>query len=230
MASSGTKEVHYIVGYGSLMSEESRAATGITGLGWPVKIDGYRVGWSNVYSATTYLGAERCEGKSSNAVIFKLASDEIKRFDTREGRKYERKLVDLGQISCWWKDQKMNPSKQTNSCPEFLTNPTDGKETQVPVWIYCMRQWQNRRKESFVLQSYVDVVVSGALAYGEEFAKCWIQNCEQWKGDMLEDRVVPMYPRALSKLPSDLAKSIDELLPSEYSECRSKVDVSKDDG
>ncbi|WOD08990.1 hypothetical protein [Marinomonas sp. GJ51-6] len=37
---------HFILGYGSLISSESRAKTGETGQVWPVKLHGFERHWS----------------------------------------------------------------------------------------------------------------------------------------------------------------------------------------
>src|SRR4051812_45055188 len=64
----------YIVGYGSLMQDESRQRTSPhSGPAHPIEIEGYRRGWfargQTVGFSTTYLGAVRDGGSHLNAVI-----------------------------------------------------------------------------------------------------------------------------------------------------------------
>jgi len=94
------------------------------------------------------------------------------------------------------------------------------EETDHHVWIYMMKSWQRRSSSSPVLQSYVDVVITGALEYHEEFCKEWISACCQWEGYVKHDRREPMYPRCLRTMPEELSSVLLFLLRRTYmSQC-----------
>uniref|UniRef100_A0A7S3ZDK1 Gamma-glutamylcyclotransferase n=1 Tax=Lotharella globosa TaxID=91324 RepID=A0A7S3ZDK1_9EUKA len=242
---------HFLVAYGSLMSTESRGRTGMLGSSWPIVLDGIRVGWSNVYHSATFLGAEEKKGAKSFGVLFEVPKDKnpeqlLKQFDKREGPKYKRKRINIGSISLWESSNgALDPSLPFGSKVEGNAvgirdadvkdaDPTpieakDGvgvvkmeQEVEEFVWIYVMKNWQSRQPGSAVLQSYVDVVITGACEYHDEFCKEWVASCDQWGGTVKSDRDSPVYPRGLRALPEQLAVKIDGLLPSAHIKARAK--------
>ncbi|GAB5360848.1 hypothetical protein AAMO2058_000662500 [Amorphochlora amoebiformis] len=96
----------------------------------------------------------------------------------------------------------------------------DGGDGAHHVWIYVLRSWQKRSNSSYVLQSYVDVVLAGGLEYHEEFAREWAKKCQQWIGTVKADRHEPCYPRGLRALPEELATKIDSMLPTDHLKAR----------
>ncbi|MFP8965717.1 gamma-glutamylcyclotransferase family protein [Pokkaliibacter sp. CJK22405] len=63
-----------------------------------------------------------------------------------------------------------------------------------------------------ILQSYLDVVLSGYLLhYGEEAAIAFIQTTDGWDLPILNDRAAPVYPRAVALNEETLAH-LDQLL------------------
>ncbi len=47
-----------------------------------------------------------------------------------------------------------------------------------------------------IAMSYVDVVITGCLEYGEDFAKRFSETTSRWDRQIVDDRSRPMYPRA----------------------------------
>src|SRR5215831_12671897 len=78
----------YIVGYGSLMQEDSRMRTSPkAGPAHPVEVEGYRRGWFTRGTAgggTTYLGIQSQAKGHFNAVIYQVNPAEVEATDKRE--------------------------------------------------------------------------------------------------------------------------------------------------
>jgi hypothetical protein len=79
----------YIIGYGSLMQDESRKRTSPqAGPPHPVDIRGYRRGWfaraEAVSFGTTYLGVRPNRESRLNAVIYQVEATEVTATDQRE--------------------------------------------------------------------------------------------------------------------------------------------------
>src|SRR5215470_17866018 len=72
----------YIIGYGSLMQDDSRARTSPkAGPAHPVEVEGYRRGWFARGKAAgpgaTYLGLQSEPKSHMNAVVYQVAPSEI---------------------------------------------------------------------------------------------------------------------------------------------------------
>src|SRR5215813_165061 len=84
-----TERPQYIIGYGSLMQDESRARTSpAAGPAHPVEVEGYRRGWFTRGKTTgpgaTYLGLESRLKSHINAVAYQVAPAEVDATDKRE--------------------------------------------------------------------------------------------------------------------------------------------------
>jgi len=96
-------QAQYVVGYGSLISEDSKKrSVQHAELNIPVNVSGYQRGWflkgpATRYS-TTFLGVKVAANEQMNGVIFKLFdSNEISALDKRENG-YCRQLVEPSHI------------------------------------------------------------------------------------------------------------------------------------
>eukprot|EP00466_Bigelowiella_natans_P017401 jgi/Bigna1/75151/fgenesh1_pg.33_\ len=85
-------------------------------------------------------------------------------------------------------DKKKEEQEQGGIINAEEATAADESDTTHYVWIYMMKSWEKRSPSSAVLQSYVDVVLTGALEYHEEFCKEWITACYQWGGCVKHDR------------------------------------------
>ena len=78
----------YIVGYGSLMQEASKArTTRDAGKNMPVRVTGFERGWvmrGTIYSQTTYLGVVKDKEAAMNAAIYSVTAAEVAATDKRE--------------------------------------------------------------------------------------------------------------------------------------------------
>ena len=138
----------YIVGYGSLISEDSkRKSAKNSGDNIPVQVTGYQRGWflkgpAAKYSIT-FLGVKPAVNQRINGVVFNLSeSEEILNIDGRE-QGYCRQLVELNNIQ-----------------------PLTGDPLpQAQYWIYVPEPEQIAlpNKQYPIVQSYVDIFLSGCI-------------------------------------------------------------------
>jgi hypothetical protein len=98
-----TELPQYIIGYGSLLLEQSKAQTiGASGVNLPVIVKGYERGWFlRAYlkkQPTTFLGVRANNAAAFNGVVFKLRNKaQIIRLDLRE-QGYCRQLIHVQQL------------------------------------------------------------------------------------------------------------------------------------
>ena len=149
----------FMVGYGSLISSESRKKSGLSDTAISASIEGYRRGWYvQAKNNRTYLGVLPNPGKKINAVIFPIGPAELERLDQREGA-YERIEVNNASIEV-----------------EHFSS-TD------KAWIYVPKMDHVKFSLSPhfpVSRRYVDDVMYGCISYGEEYTHSFIETTEFW--------------------------------------------------
>jgi hypothetical protein len=105
----------FIIGYGSLMQQESRQRTApAAGSALAIDVKGYRRGWfakgSNTGFSTTFLGAVADNTGSFNAVLFAINAVDLAAMDKREAS-YCRSAVPFTAIRATQDDAAL-PSGQ----------------------------------------------------------------------------------------------------------------------
>lgn len=184
--------MHCLFGYGSLICTHSRSRTGVSGDAIPVELTGITRRWSvpvPSYQATAVGAHEDAEGRC-NGVVFIVDDDNLVRFDARE-QGYQRVAIDWSNVA---------PSTDI-PLPEKL-----------PLWAYVGHSEHEPLPTRPIMQSYLDVILNGCLAYGETFARQFLRTTTPWQ-HLVDDRTHPNYPRAMKD--PDLAPRVDELLASE---------------
>jgi hypothetical protein len=189
----------YIIGYGSLMQDESRKRTSPqAGPAHPVEIKGYRRGWfarpEAVGFSTTYLGVLPDRQSYLNAVIYQVDSTELIATDKRESS-YCRTSVAISDIK-----------------------PLAGEFSSTPngqVWIYVNRPQNVAEPDSRypIVQSYVDIFVSGCLEQEQrfgltDFSQQCLSTTTDWSEHWINDRIHPRRPFVFQPK----ARQIDNLL------------------
>jgi hypothetical protein len=189
----------YIVGYGSLMQDESRKRTSPqAGPAHPVELRGYKRGWfarSAVFSfGTTYLSVVEDRESGLNAVIYEVDLAELGATDRREAL-YCRAAVAWTEVKLLEQDFVSAPSAQAwiyVSKPENVATPS----AQYPI-----------------VQSYVDTFVSGCLEQEQRlgragFSEQCLATTADWSEHWVNDRIHPRRPFAYQPR----ARQIDDLL------------------
>ena len=189
----------YIIGYGSLMQDASRKRTSPqAGPAHPVEIRGYRRGWfargDAVGFGATYLGILPHRESHFNAVIYEVDPAELLATDERELSYCRANVATLD----------LTPLES-----EFFPAPS------AQIWIYANRPERVATPNSRypIVQSYVDVFVSGCLDQEQrfalaEFAKQCLSTTTDWSGHWINDRIYPRRPFIFQPR----ARQIDRLL------------------
>lgn len=197
------KKAQYIIGYGSLMQDESRKRSAPNaGTAYPVTVNGYRRGWfakgGGVGFDTTYLGVVPDKASKLNAVIYKINEDEIPAMDKREFF-YCRLAVE--------------PASYT-----LLKHGTQTPRGQV--WIYVNKPESIARANARypIVQSYVDIFVSGCQAQEQryafkDFANECVASTSDWSTAWVNDRLYPRRPFIYQPKAGQIDKLLKEKLP-----------------
>jgi hypothetical protein len=202
----------YVIGYGSLMQDESRKRTSPqAGPAHPVKVTGYRRGWfakgDPLGFSTTFLGAVPEPGSELNAVIYRLEVDELLATDQREAS-YCRSSVPISNVQALEKGPFEVSAGQVwiyTNRPESVATPSD----QYPI-----------------VQSYVDIFVSGCLEQEQRFGlKGFALQCvattRDWSRHWVNDRLYPRRPFIYQPK----ARQIDSLLSRQVPQFFSQIKI-----
>jgi len=184
----------FLFGYGSLVNTASRNATAGRPIpAVPARIStafGHVRSWGeHIPTGFTALVVRRAHSGEApttiNGVLYPVDEKELPRFDEREIG-YKRAPVPLNVIeSAGW--QRL---------------PADAN-----IWIYVFADNGARPEDHAetpdrnhpILQSYIDLVVEGALEYGEDFAGELIGTIGDWNQFWLNDRELPRRPWVFNK-------------------------------
>lgn len=183
---------HYLFGYGSLINHQSRLATGRTGDIIPTKVLGLRRAWNVIAydSQMTGVGVILRDSAVCNGVLVEIEDSELAAFDKREiegtGFNYERVEIKRRDI---------------------LGATT--MDDRLKVWTYVVRKPVAPTIDFPILQSYVDVILTGCLEFGEGFAVEFVRTTLGWESPWYNDRRCPKYIRHLKTVPY---QEIDEIL------------------
>lgn len=186
-----------IAGYGSLMNTTSRSLTesssSLTSAGSPAvpaRISGFSRLWC-AFERSHYspLGIIESEEAAVNVVLFNSTRDRLINFDKRETN-YTRVSVPASSV--------------------FLVN--ENRTALNSVEIYVPNSTFLPYDDAPIVQSYVDVVVSGCLEHSEAFAREFVTSTLRWDAPWVNDRESLRYRRTTRPVDSLLAKKIDSLL------------------
>lgn len=174
----------YIIGYGSLLNRSSlnRTLPQVEKIE-PIYLNQYCRYWHANENITptfssTFLGVSKSEHSRINCIIFEIEESFLPVIDKREFL-YHREQVNLNDI-------------------EFTSNQFE-INTDDNIWIYITDKPSLASKEFPIIQSYVDVCLSGAMQLEEEFnlenfAIDFIKTTKQWSPSWVNDRIFPRAP------------------------------------
>jgi len=172
------KPKNFIFGYGSLINSYSRKYTGkgFIGSAIPVELSknaGYKRIWvckKSKYGNKSFLGLikQRNNAHNINGVLMPVYKC-ISKFDKRE-KGYKR-------IKIKYNPKKKNVIKSLSwqKMPNYPCN----------IYIYTIKKELNNKpsKKCPISQSYLDVVLSGCLEYGNNFMHNFLENTYNWNDD-----------------------------------------------
>lgn len=172
----------------------SRAKTGETGAAYPVRVAGLQRAWHVVAprSGYTVVGVTPCRGASCNGVLMEIAAHELPRFDARE-RLYHRVII-----------------------PQQVVTSLSGERVpSATIWAYMTSCPGEPSDQYPLVQSYIDVILTGCLAIGVDFAIEFIETTAGWGQAWLNDRVQPRYSRAMTDIPqaAEIDRQLHALVP-----------------
>jgi hypothetical protein len=179
----------FIFGYGSLINTASRKATAVAPApAIPVRVSaafGYVRAWNDRSpSGFTALGLRRPRPdeppSTVNGVLYPVDGDDMARFDARE----------VGYA-------RVEVPREAIEAVSWQRLPEEGR-----VWVYVPVRPGGAPGEGLpgpdaaypLLQSYIDVVVEGALEYGPDYARELIETTADWSPYWLNDRELARRP------------------------------------
>lgn len=193
----------YIIGYGSLMEDDSRQRTSpLAANAYPIVIKGFRRGWfqkgSDLGTSTTFLGVLPDHKAMLNAVIFSVSKNELLATDIRESG-YCRVLVSDTNIS-------------------MLKNTLPVPEGQVWIYVTKPEYVKNSSSRFPIVQSYVDLFISGCIEQEQRynipgFAKQCIETTTDWSSFWVNDRIYPRRPFIYQPKASQIDRLLNEVIP-----------------
>ena len=194
----------FIFGYGSLINTPSRNSSATKPIhAIPVRVAanfGYLRAWiAQSKSGFTALGLRRPEGDEKpatiNGVIYPVKDADLPAFDKRE-KSYSRIAIPLDAVEAVsWQRLPAN-AKVWVYVPDEAEGATATPRHERPTPRFPL------------LQSYVDVVIDGALEYGDAFARELIETTMDWSPYWLNDRELARRPWVYDKNHSE----VDDLL------------------
>ena len=193
----GTK--NYIIGYGSLMENESRPRTNKSALVVkPILIKGFERTWGQnggIYKIT-FLTIIKKKNSRVNAVYYPVSLKDLKKTDRRESG-YCRLKVDEQNLSFYGKKIK---TKNKN------------------FWVYAANPGELKKptKNHPIVQSYVDIFMNGCFQIKErykldKFPELCVETTKEWSENWVNDRVHARRPFLIPNF-----YKIDKLLSSYF--------------
>jgi|SaaInlStandDraft_6_1057023.scaffolds.fasta_scaffold100351_2 hypothetical protein len=192
----------FIFGYGSLISEDSRARTGDSGASYPCRLSGFKRGWAYVPShrKNTSVACWSDSTATVNGIITEIPATELAAFDLRE-HGYKRVAVSVEQL---------------HFIGEKLADmPDQLRQRGASVYIYVVIDKVPFENETPLAQTYIDVILDGCLEISEDFAIEFVTTTEGWnKPYWFDDRLTLRYVRPLNydNLPVGRIEKIDSIL------------------
>ncbi len=178
---------NYIFGYGSLISNDSRARTGETGKPVAVTVSDIARSWSVPVPSCqfTAVGAVEQAGSYCNGVVFPVTPESLQRFDERE----------IGYTRILLAAERFNPRLKFSN--------------EAQIWTYVGTSRAQPTPQLPIAQSYLDVVIDGCRHYGHDFIEAFFETTLLWN-HIVDDRHEPRCSRHLKS--SEHIKLCDAIL------------------
>ena len=194
---------HYLVGYGSLLSHDSRSRySNILCPNMPIVVAGWRREWlaRGLADFQTSLGVSKIESGELNAVLLPIQqiSAELR------NREQDYQFVEVDHASI----MPANNSQLTlDELETIRTNPNEKK-----IWICANLHKKPANMHFPINQTYLDTCLVGCFDLGiDNFASEFINSTHFWQNGWINDRNDPRYVRA-AKVTQKQQVQIDQLL------------------
>jgi len=195
------EQQHYVVGYGSLMSHDSRFRySQIDADAIPVKVSGWQRAWNmccpdNSYTCVGVLPGS--DAQQVNGMLVPVA--EITPELRQREQSYHFVQVDNANL-------QLHGAAGHMDIAESLADAV--------IWICQVSAPAAASQSHPIYQTYVDTCLSGCLEHvDEDFALEFIEKTHGWEAHWINDRHDPRYPR-LANIDNTMQRRIDELLQS----------------
>ncbi len=196
-----------IIGYGSLMQDESRLRTTPKAqIAYPVMVQGFRRGWyvknEGKKLGATFLAVVQDSSQQLNAVVYGLSDvTELQATDRRE-RAYCRTAVTPNQL-------------------EILS----GELPSGQFWIYTMSETKIPNINFPLVQSYIDIFISGCLEQEERyklvnFSQQCIKTTNNWSEYWVNDRLYPRRPSIYQPKAFQIDSLLEKNLPEYFNQIK----------
>jgi hypothetical protein len=194
---------HYLVGYGSLLSHDSRSRySNIFCPNMPIVVDGWQREWlaRGLADLQTGLGVSQIASASLNAVL--LPIEQISPQLRKREQDYQFVEVDPATIVA----AEESPLATTELI-KIQSEPDNNK-----IWICANLHKEQANQHYPIYQTYLDTCLVGCFDLGiENFAAKFIQSTYFWRHGWINDRNDPRYARAAT-VTQHQKQHIDRLL------------------
>jgi hypothetical protein len=198
-----TSQKHYLVGYGSLLSHDSRSRySNIYCPNMPIVAHGWQREWlaRGFADLQTGLGVSQVESASLNAVLLPIEqiSPELR------NREQDYQFVEVAPTSLVAAPESELAQTELN---KINANPDTHK-----IWICANLHKKQANIQYPICQTYLDTCLVGCFDLGiANFAAEFIQNTHFWQHGWINDRHQARYVRAAMVTQQQYAE-IDRLL------------------
>ena len=196
---SAQTEKHMVLGYGSLLSKDSRERhSNIFTKGIPVTVSGFERAWvtRSLHEKQTYVGAVANARSHLNAQLIPTQIN-----PALQEREKDYRFIEVSPKAL---DFHLHQGVVADMLNEQLA--------QFTFWI-CETLACEPASEAFpVSQTYVDTCMAGCLEHGGiKEAERFVMHTSLWEHPRTNDRAQPKYPRA-AKVNSEAIEHIDRIL------------------
>ncbi|AXT37998.1 gamma-glutamylcyclotransferase [Alteromonas sp. BL110] len=192
-------EKHMVLGYGSLLSKDSRERySNIFTKGIPVTVSGFERAWvtRSIHEQQTYVGAVANAHSQLNAQLIPTQIN-----PALQEREKDYRFVEVSPKSLSF---QLHQGEVTDALNERFS--------QFTFWI-CETLACEPASEAFpVNQTYIDTCMAGCLEHGGiKEAERFVMHTSLWEHPRVNDRTQPKYPRA-AKVNNETIERIDRIL------------------
>jgi hypothetical protein len=201
----------YIIGYGSLMQDESRKRTSPhAAVAHPVEVSGFQRRWiargDAMGFSTTYLGVTADPAAQLTAVMYQVDLNDLRATDLRESS-YCRVQVAVAQLKPLEKSLVETEPRQ--------------------AWIYVNKPGAIATPSAQfpIVESYVDIFVAGCLEQEQRFelegfaARC-LTTTRDWSAHWVNDRIYPRRPFIYQPKAHQIDALLAKTLPAYFTRIR----------